>query len=35
MIIDQDPLSTEARIIDPPKLRYNEESRQPAIVSRL
>lgn len=33
MTIDQDPLSTNARVIQAPKLRYNEDSRQPTIVS--
>jgi hypothetical protein len=33
MTIDQDPLSTNARVIQAPKLKYNEVSRQPTIVS--
>ncbi|KAF8162674.1 argonaute-like protein [Crassisporium funariophilum] len=31
--IDTEPVSVEARIIDPPKLRYSDKSRQPTIVS--
>jgi len=34
MSIDENPLSTKARIIAPPKLKYNEASRQPSIESR-
>lgn len=33
MAIDESPLSTNARIIDPPKLKYNISSLQPSIVS--
>jgi eukaryotic translation initiation factor 2C len=31
MTIDQNPLSTNARVIDPPKLKYNATSPQPSI----
>lgn len=33
MTIDESPLSTNARIIEPPKLKYNASSLQPTIVS--
>ncbi|KAF8803024.1 argonaute-like protein [Phlegmacium glaucopus] len=33
MTIDENPLSTNARIIKPPRLRYNETSLQPYIVN--
>ena len=35
MTIDENPLSTEARVIEPPMLRYHESCRQPSIVSLL
>lgn len=35
MTIDENPLSTEARVIEPPQLRYNNASLQPSIVSPL
>ena len=33
MTIEGSPLSTNARIIEAPKLKYNVTSRQPSIVS--
>lgn len=33
MTIDENPLSTNARVIEAPKLKYNTASRQPSIVS--
>lgn len=35
MTIDENPLSTNARVIEPPKLKYNVASLQPSIVSPL
>lgn len=35
MTIEEDPLSTDARIIKAPKLKYNAASSQPTIVSPL
>lgn len=35
MTIEENPLSTNARVIDPPKLKYNTASLQPSIVSCL
>jgi len=34
MTIDENPLSTNARVIDPPKLKYNTASLQPSIQPR-
>lgn len=35
MTIEENPLSTQARVIEPPKLKYNVASLQPSIVSPL
>jgi eukaryotic translation initiation factor 2C len=35
MTIDENPLLTNARVIEPPKLKYNRASLEPSIVRPL